>query len=146
MIYVDTSVFVNAVTEDRRYGKSCMRILEDIEARKFEAVCSRLVPVEYVNSLSRINRELKRHAMDPFPVDELTDALLSMVPNWFELNDQIVRRAAGRDEEVNPADYFHVATMEACGAEVVISADSDFDRFAGVERLDPLGYRTPRSS
>jgi predicted nucleic acid-binding protein len=39
---------------------------------------------------------------------------------------------------LGPADAIHVATALAHGIETVISADSDFDAVAGIERVDPL--------
>jgi predicted nucleic acid-binding protein len=141
MIYFDTNVFINAVTKDRKYGKSCTKIMDDVEAGKVDAVCSRLVLVEFVNSLTHINRELRRHAREPFQVPALTNALISLVPNWYELNDQVVRRASARTEKMNPADYFHIATMEVAGIEKIVSADSDFDKVGWVKRIDPLKFQ-----
>lgn len=141
MIYIDTNVFINATTEDRVFGKPCTRIMEEIEAEKLEALCSRLVLVEYVNALNHINRELKRRARDPFPVGELTDALLSLIPHWHELGDQVIKRASTKTFRMNPADYFHVATMEVGGIDTMISADSDFDKVGWIKRIDPRRYR-----
>ena len=45
MIYVDTNVFVHAVENHPKFGKSCKRILEDVEDGKLEASCSILVLV-----------------------------------------------------------------------------------------------------
>ena len=52
-----------------------------------------------------------------------------------------VTRAAGladRHPGVSARDLVHKAVMQRLGAERIISADTDFDRLEGTDRLDPV--------
>ena len=46
---------------------------------------------------------------------------------------------AGIDPHVGARGLVHAAVMRRLAASRIISADTDFDRLAGVKRLDPLG-------
>lgn len=123
------------------YGKPCEGILRDIESGQLDAICSRLVLVEFVHVLVRLNQKLEEQRREEFNVPELTDALLALVPNWAELDDAIVKRASHYTVRVNPPDYFHIATMEIHGVTQVLSADRELDKVAHVKRMDPRDYR-----
>ena len=45
-------------------------------------------------------------------------------------------RLADRYHEVGARDLLHTAVMRRLGTTRIVSADADFDRIAGVERLD----------
>lgn len=139
---MDTNVLVYAVEHHPIYGPPCERIVRDIESGRLEALCSKLVLVEFVHVLVRLNRGLdKRHGV--FDVPKLTEALLSLVQNWADLDDMVVKRASQYTAKVNPPDYFHLATMELHGSAEVLSADRELDKVTWVKRIDPMDYRSP---
>jgi len=41
---------------------------------------------------------------------------------------------------LTPRDAVHVATMEAAGVQLVLSADRDFDGVPSVQRVDPMSF------
>ena len=44
------------------------------------------------------------------------------------------------DVDMHAADLMHVAVMRTAGIDTIMSAGRDFDRFAGITRLDPLEW------
>jgi len=46
MIYMDSNVFFYAKIMDRKYGKACAKILEDVANGKIKACISPLVAIE----------------------------------------------------------------------------------------------------
>jgi predicted nucleic acid-binding protein len=47
--------------------------------------------------------------------------------------------ARGAPADVPARDYLHLAIARRAGATFIVSADTDFDRLEGIERLDPAG-------
>lgn len=140
---MDTNVFIYAVEHHPTYGEACEHIVRDIESGKLEALCSKLVLVEFVNVLTRLNRELNKR-QEAFEVPKLTEALLSLVRSWADLDDMVVKRASQYTANVNPPDYFHLATMEVHGLKDVLSADRELNRIPWINRIDPKEYRGSR--
>ena len=59
MKYIDSNIFIYAATNQEKYGRKCKQILLDIENEKIKACASILVLAEIVNSLFRINKQLR---------------------------------------------------------------------------------------
>lgn len=141
MIYLDTNVIVYAIENHPKYGKSCIEILEAIEAKQLEASASILVLVELVNVLVKINRILAQEGKQLLQVKDNIDAVLSLPIVWFDLDLVIIRRAAEYAYEVTGVDYFHIASMELHSVNQIISADKELDVIPFIKRLDPLKYQ-----
>lgn len=58
------------------------------------------------------------------------------------LVDDVRMAALLADEEAGVAsrDLLHMAVMRRLGVDRIVSVDRDFDRIAGVERLDPAAF------
>ena len=48
--------------------------------------------------------------------------------------------------DVSTRDLVHAAVMQRLGANRIISADTDFDRLTGIDRLDPARVEEWESS
>ena len=48
---------------------------------------------------------------------------------------------ADRHPGISARDLVHVAVMQRLGINRIISADTDFDRLEGIDRLDPAAHR-----
>ncbi len=140
MTYLDTNIILHAIENHPKYGKTCKKILEDIEARKLEASASVLVLVELINVLVKLNKILKRRGQRPLSIKENVQAVLSLPIVWVDLDLLIIERASEYTFEINGVDYIHVASMEVNSINEVLSADKDLDRIRIVRRIDPLEY------
>jgi predicted nucleic acid-binding protein len=140
MIYLDTNVIIYAIENHPKYGKSCKKILEDIEAHKLEVSASVLVLVELINVLTKLNKILKRKGIKSLNVRENMQAVLSLPIVWVDLDFFIIEKASEYAFEINGIDYIHIASMEVSSVSEVLSADKDLDRIRIVRRIDPMKY------
>ncbi len=134
MIYIDSNIFFYAKIMDRKYGKACARIVEDIAHGKIKASISPLVAIEVANAL-------KKYGMEEEIKDTL-NAILSLNMDIHPLDIIILRMAAEIFDEsgISPYDCIHAATMKAHGIKELISADKEFDKVANIKRIYPLHY------
>ena len=141
MKYIDTNVFIYAIENHEKYGRSCKKILEDIENSKIKAGASLLVLVETINVLNKINKELSRLNMKQLDISANISAIESLPITWLDLNLPIIERAAEYNYSINAGDYIHIATMELNQVNEILSADSGLDKVMLVARTDPLEYK-----
>ena len=59
-LYIDTNIFVYAIENHPKYGKSCARILSDIQEKRIKASSSILVLVELINVLVKLKSAFKQ--------------------------------------------------------------------------------------
>ena len=55
----------------------------------------------------------------------------------YEEDIQLAANLADRHSGVSARDLVHAAVMQRLGANLIVSADTDFDRLPGLKRLDP---------
>ena len=137
MKYLDTNVIVYAIENHPEYGKSCKKILKDVESGKLKACSSMLVLVEFLNVLKKINKILEERGEKKLDIRKNIDALLSLPIVWFELNFMIIKRASEYEFNVSGVDYIHIATMELNMVKEVISADRELDQVDLIKRINP---------
>ncbi len=140
MRYVDSNIFIYAITNNEKYGGFCKKILLDIEDEKLKACASVLILVEIFNSLSKINKELKKDSKKTLDIKQNIDAILSYQITWFELEFLTIKKAAEYLYNIASTDYFHLATMELNSIKEIISADIELDKVEFIKRIDPLEY------
>ncbi|HLC84882.1 MAG TPA: type II toxin-antitoxin system VapC family toxin [Candidatus Nanoarchaeia archaeon] len=140
MKYLDTNVLGYALERHEKYGSACKRILQDIQDLKLEVCCSILVLSELLGVLAKINKALVKMDKPALNVRANIEAVLSLPITWVELTPFVITHAAGYSYSVPGADLIHFASMELENVHEIISADSDFDRFSGIRRIDPLEY------
>jgi predicted nucleic acid-binding protein len=61
-----------------------------------------------------------------------------------DLNEVV--HLADRHRDVAARDLLHAAVMSRLGVTQIVSADADFDRIEGIERLDPAAFDAWRAS
>jgi len=140
MHYIDTNIFVYAIENHPKYGKSCKKILEDIESEKLKVSASMLVLVELINVITKLNKILKREGKKSLNLRNNIEAILSIPITWIDLDFLIIEKASDYDYDINGVDYVHIATMEVNSVGQIISADTDLDKVKTIERIDPLSY------
>jgi len=129
--YVDSNVFFYAKIMDREYGPSCAAVIKSIHGCRILAATSTLVALEVANALRKFG--LSREVRDT--VDSIFS--LRMQVASFEQSD--LRNAMNTFHKylISPYDCAHLAMMKRIGAQVIISADKDFDKVAEIKRRDP---------
>ncbi len=140
MKYIDTNIFIYAISNNEKYGSVCRKILLDIENGKLRVCASMLVLVEIINSLSKINKELKKINQKSLEIKQNINAILSYPITWFELEFFTIKKSTEYFFAIASTDYFHLATMELHSIKEIISADEELDKVDFIKRIDPLDY------
>ncbi|MEA1905302.1 MAG: type II toxin-antitoxin system VapC family toxin [Candidatus Hadarchaeota archaeon] len=135
MIYLDTNIWIYAITAHPKYGKRCKRILERLEKEKLRAAIS-------VQVLSEVAGVLYQQ----FGVKDTTKhvaAILSYPLEIVDLTPDIIIRGAeySRDYGVLPYDGIHIASALGLMIKKILSADRELGRVSLIERVDPIDTR-----
>ena len=74
----------------------------------------------------------------------MASAITSLPLSLVDVTESIATAAAGLalQARADPYDGTHAATAFTLGIRTIISTDTDFDRFAGITRLDPTSYES----
>jgi predicted nucleic acid-binding protein len=139
--YIDTNVFVYAIENHSKYGKSCAKILSDVQEKRIQGSSSVLVLVELINVLAKINKILKAKQESQLVISDNIAAILSLPIIWIDLDIRIIETASTYDYHVNGVDYVHIASMNANSIGEILSADRELDKVKLVTRVDPLDYK-----
>ena len=133
--FVDANVLIySAVPSD--YREPCLEILEAI-ARGDVAGRTSTAGLEEVWYI-----ELTGRAGD---LAGLTERAYAIFAPLLPVTDEVFRLALSLDAQgIGANDRVHVATCMAHGIDLIVSADSGFDRVRGVRRVDPLDTRACR--
>jgi|TARA_B100001971_G_C18123536_1_gene500739 predicted nucleic acid-binding protein len=137
MEYLDTNIIIYAIQNHPEFGKSCGRILEEVESGKLKVCSSMLVLVETINVLTKINKILKKDEKEELVIEDNINAILSLPITWFDLNFLVIKKATEYKYNISGVDYVHIATMELNSIKKVISLDRELDRVDFVKRVDP---------
>lgn len=141
MIYIDTNVIVYAIENHPKYGRSCKRVLEDVEGERLEAYCSVLVLAELVNVIKKMNDALSKQGRKALNIERNIEAVMSLPVVWIDLDFLVIEKASTYRFDVNGIDYMHVASMELNSISEILSADKELDKVGLIRRIDPLDYR-----
>ena len=135
MIYIDTNIWIYAITAHPRYGKKCRRILEALERGELEAAIS-------VQVLSEVAGVLYQQFGVKDTVGQI-EAILSYPLELIDVTPDIVLRAAeySRDYGILPYDGIHVASALGRMTKEILSADGELDKVAAITRIDPLEFQ-----
>lgn len=133
-------MWLYAITADKRYGRACRLILEDVEEEKIDAVVS----VQVISELSGVLYRI-------FKVKDITkyvDATLSYPMRVISVTSEIVRVAAcySRDWDILPYDGIHIATAISERVEAILTADKELRKVKAIKSLDPLLYGKEKES
>ena len=131
--YIDTNIFDYSALAHPVYGKSCKRIIDDIQNEKIEAYCSFLVPIELLGSLSRI---------DPKKASIALSAFFSLSINMIQIDEHILEDAASIVLESGVSyDCVHAACMRRKELDTIITEDvKDWRKIKNFKIIRPLEY------
>jgi predicted nucleic acid-binding protein len=132
MFYIDTNVWIYAITAHPKYGKKCKEVLEKIEKGKLDAMISVQVLCEVAGVL-----------YSQFGVRDVTKQVISIASYPMEITDvtpDIVIKAAeyARDYKILPYDGIHIASALSRMITDFLSADKELDKVKIIKRVNPL--------
>lgn len=130
MIFIDSNVAMYLVGADHPHKADAMRVLDEIIARGERLVTNVEVLQEILHRYTAIDR--------PDAIQPAFDAVLDVVDDVFPVAVSDVEDAKsivlGR-YGLSARDALHLAIMRANDIGMIVSFDSRFDRFPGIERL-----------
>lgn len=130
MIFVDSNIPMYLLGSEHPHKHDAQRLLDSAISRRTRLVTD-------AGTLQEILHRF--HAIDRYDaIQPAFDLLLAVVDEVVPVDRSVVLRAKeillGR-AGLSARDAVHLAAMESVGSRSIMSFDSDFDRFPGVERL-----------
>ena len=136
----DTSVFVFALGGEHRYRKPCRRVLELAARGELAGEASADLVQEFAHQRLRQTGdrgEAARSARDVAGVCRLHDVRIEDALGALD--------AFERSPRLAPGDAVFAALAARVGIDAILSADRDFDRVEGLERIDPADEMAVRA-
>lgn len=130
MIFVDSNVPMYLVGAAHPHKDAARRRLETLVIRQERLVTDAEVLQEILHRYHAIGR---LEAIQP-----AFDAVLSLVDEVWDVELETVQRAKemlGAGARLSARDAVHLAAMEKSGVRRILSFDSGFDGWPGIERL-----------
>jgi predicted nucleic acid-binding protein len=130
-IFIDTNIPIYAAGRPHPLKESATRVIELVAEYPAAFVTSVEVIQELLHRyLAGRMWDAGRHVVEQFMI--LMEGHIEPV----EVEDiQAAVRLADEEQTVSARDLLHAGVMRRVGATHIVSADRDFDRLAGVERL-----------
>ena len=130
MILVDSNIPMYLVGAEHPHKADAQRLLDDLIAREERLVTDVEVLQEILHRYTAIDR--------PDAIQPAFDAVLDVVDEIFPIGLEEVeeaKRVVLGGYGLSARDAIHVAVMQAHEISRILSFDSKFDRFPGMERL-----------
>jgi predicted nucleic acid-binding protein len=130
VILVDSNIPMYLVGASHPHKSDAQRLLENLISQRARLVTDAEVMQEILHRYVAINR---REAIQP-----AFDALLGVVDQVLAVDHAVVERAKQivlGYARLSARDAVHLAIMQQHGIEQILSFDSGFDGFPGIERL-----------
>lgn len=130
MILVDSNIPMYLVGASHPHKSDAQRLLENLVSQRARLVTDAEAMQEILHRYVAINR---REAIQP-----ALDALLGIVDQVLAVDHAAVERAKQivlGYARLSARDAVHLAIMEQHGIEQILSFDSAFDGFPGIQRL-----------
>ena len=132
-VFIDANVPIYAAGGDHPYKEPCSRVLRMAaeEPQPF------VTDSEVLQELMHRYLASGRWALGRAVLHAFAEAMDGRVEPVLAEDILAASRLADRHPGVSARDLVHTAVMQRLGASRIISADSDFDQLAGIDRLDP---------
>ena len=132
-VFIDANVPIYAAGGDHPYKKPCSRVLRMAAAEPQHFVTDSEVLQELMHRYLASGRWLLGRAV----LHAFAEVMDGRVEPVLAEDVLSASRLADRHLGVSARDLVHAAVMQRLGANRIISADTDFDRLTGIDRLDP---------
>lgn len=132
-VFIDANVPVYAAGRDHPLKRPCTRILRHVaeDPRSF------VTDAEVFQELLHRYLALSRQEQGCEVIRALAEIMRGRIEPVFARDVLLAAKLADGNANNSARDLLHAATMQRLGVRRIISADSDFDRISGIERLDP---------
>ena len=132
-VFIDANVPIYAVGRPHPNKEPCAHIMRMVARHPDVFFTDVEVLQELIHRYTSSGRwVLGREALRGF-----MEILYGRIEPVYVEDMNLAARLVDEHPGVSARDLVHAAVMRRVGAERIISADSDFDRIAGVERLNP---------
>jgi predicted nucleic acid-binding protein len=132
-VFIDANVPIYAAGSDHPYKEPCARILRILadDPRSF------VTDSEVLQELMHRYLASGRWTLGREVVQAFAEAMRGRIQPVHAEDVTLAAELADQNPEVSARDLVHAAVMRRLGVERIISADTDFDRLEGIDRLDP---------
>ncbi len=132
MILLDANILMYAAGAEHPHKAPSLALLERVATGGIDAGADVEVLQELLHRYRAIGRwqDGKR----------VYDLARTIIPTWILVGVEVLDRARGlleSDATLSPRDALHAAVYLEVAAEALCSFDRDFDRIAGVRRVEP---------
>ena len=132
-VFIDANVPIYAAGRDHPYKEPCARILRILADDPQSFITDSEVLQEMMHRYLASGRwTLGREVVRAF-----AEVMRGRVEPVHGEDVTLATKLADRHSEVSARDLVHAAVMQRLGTNRIISADTDFDRLEGIDRLDP---------
>ena len=132
-VFIDANVPIYAAGSDHPYKEPCARILRILAEDPQSFVTDSEVLQELMHRYLASGRwNLGREVVRAF-----AEAMRGRIEPVHAEDVTLAAELADLHPGVSARDLVHAAVMQRLGADRIISADTDFDRLEGINRLDP---------
>ena len=132
-VFIDANIPIYAVGRPHRYKEPCNRIIAMIVRQPLAF----FTDVEVLQELVHRYTVSGRWSLGRVVLRNFVEVMHDRIEPVYVEDVNLAARLADDHLGVSARDLVHAAVMRRVGANMIISADSDFDRIADVERLDP---------
>ena len=132
-VFIDANVPIYAAGGDHPYKEPCARILRMVaeEPQPF------VIDSEVLQELMHRYLASGRWALGREVIRAFSEAMNGRIEPVHADDVLSASELADRYPGISARDLVHLAVMQRLGVVRIISADTDFDRLEGVDRLDP---------
>jgi predicted nucleic acid-binding protein len=132
-VFIDANVPIYAAGREHSYKQPCARILRTVADNPQLFVTN----AEVLQELLHRYLASERWTLGREVVRAFAEAMRGRIEPVHAEDVTLAAELADRHPGVSARDLVHSAVMQRLGAERIISADTDFDRLEGIDRLDP---------
>ena len=133
-VFIDANIPVYAAGRPHPNKEPCIRIMTMV----VEQPLAFITDVEVLQELVHLYTASQRWALGRVVLRDFVEVMHGRIEPVYVEDIRLVASLADEHLRVSARDLVHAAVMRRIGADRIISADSDFDRIADVERLNPV--------
>ncbi len=133
VVFIDANVPIYAAGRDHPYKEPCARILRVLaDAPQYFVTNS-----EVLQEIMHRYLVSRRWTLGREVVQAFAEAMHGHIESVHAEDITLATELADRYPGLNARDLVHASVMQRLGVDRIISADTDFDRLEGIDRLDP---------